>query len=205
MQCNGATCITNVINVWMCACVCVTTHTHTYIYIYIHICSIYIYIEREIERERERKKETTLHAYTFQDIAWIQPFQLDHPRKCWENVMQIDWRLAGPCTPSCKRSTPRHSRAISWEKTKTPKNAKIVYYVCVSIFISLSLSLSPSPSVKTAFNIYLEYVYIYIFIYLFIHLFIYIFIYLKNAAVQSNNWLVFDLWFTTAGPPKSAR
>ena len=134
----------------VCVCVCVTTHTHTYIYI--HMQYIYIYIEREIERERERKKETTLHAYTFQDIAWIQPFQLDHPRKCWENVMQIDWWLAGPCTPSCKRSTPRHSRAISWKKkNKDPKKCKnSILCVCVSIFISLSLHrhLSRLPSIS---------------------------------------------------------
>ena len=128
-------------------CVCHYTHTHIYIYthmqyiyIYTHMQYIYIYtyIHRKRDRERERKKETTLHAYTFQDIAWIQPFQLDHPRKCWENVMQIDWRLAGPCTPSCKRSTPRHSRATSREKkNKDPKKCKnsilyIYIYMCVT-------------------------------------------------------------------------
>ena len=167
-------------------CVCVCHYTHTHIYIYIYTYAVYIYTQKERQREKERKKETTLHAYTFQDIAWIQPFQLDHPRKCWENVMQIDWRLAGPCTPSCKRSTPRHSRAISWKKkTKTPKNAKIVYYVCVSIFISLSLSIAICQDcLQYLFRIC---IYIYLFIYLFIHLFIYIFIYLKKAAVQSNN------------------
>ena len=92
--------------------------------------------------------------------------------------MQIDWRPAGPCTPSCKRSTPRHSRATSWEKkNKDPKKCKnSILYIYICVCVNIYLSLSPSPSVKTAFNIYLEYVYIYIYICIFIYLFVYLFV-----------------------------
>ena len=67
MQCNGATCITNVINVWMCACVCVSLHTHIYIYIHIYTYAvyIYIYIEREIEREKERNYVARIYVLRY--------------------------------------------------------------------------------------------------------------------------------------------
>ena len=154
-------------------CVCVCHYTHTYIYI--HICSIYIYTQKERQRERERKKETTLHAYTFQDIAWIQPFQLDHPRKCWENVMQIDWRLAGPCTPSCKRSpTQAFPGDQLGKKNKDPKKCKnSILCVCVNIYLSLSLSIAICQDcLQYLFRIC---IYIYLFIYSFIYLYIYLF------------------------------